>query len=78
MVRVLENSTLDYGFDEIQLNKGDKYFLEHQYVYHDEDNIPVIMLVMNKEDKAPIIVPFDKSVLTINNQDFAILNYPRK
>lgn len=75
MVQVVEDVTIDYGYEEIQLTKGEEYTLENQYVFYEEDNFPVIMLVMKKEDSAPIVLPYDKSVLTINNRDFAILNY---
>ncbi|WP_137744589.1 hypothetical protein [Robertmurraya siralis] len=74
-VTMLKNLDINLGSEYIRLNRGTSFLLDGEYISYDDQNQPVIMLVIKALGCIPISIQYDKKKVQISQVDFAIVNY---
>lgn len=72
-IRLKKEAVLDFGHDEIRLVKGDEFLIKGQYFSYEDDRKAVIMLVVKRQGKAPIVLPYDQELVSLQYEDLAVI-----
>lgn len=75
VVHVLKDSMVNMGSSYMPLEQGSFFLWDGEYVAYDDEMNPVVMLAIKPIGCVPMAVPFDKEVLMVREQDFALIGF---